>query len=302
MAGRKIGMCLLIGSLLLTLPTAATASGALKQQRAVPVLTYHPGYSTSSTYETSNLIAFREDLRMLDRLGFQIVPLSWVVEWVLGGRAVPPQAVALTFDDGADSTYLDSLDADGNPRPSFLKVLEEFQAEVGVERQPYLHLTVFVIASSRAREEISQEADVLNDYWWRAAQESPLIDLGNHSWDHNHQNVQVRCDQAEPAQQGFLAIDTYAEAMCEVAHAAAVIHRVTGLWPTLFAYPYGQSSDYLRDEYFPEFLEQHRTQAAFGTEARPVTRDSSRWNLPRYVYGADWLTPAKLQQILADAR
>ena len=91
-------------------------------------------------------------------------------------------------------------------------------------------------------------------------------------------------------------------ALCEVAHAAVVIHQVTGTWPTLFAYPYGQSGDYLQDEYFPEFLEQHKTQAAFGTDAMPVTADSPRWNLPRYVYGADWKTRTELQQLLADVR
>lgn len=69
--GQKIGMCFLIGSLLLTLLTTADASGASEHQQAVPVLTYHaehpPGRDTA---------AFREDLRLLDRLGFKIVPLS----------------------------------------------------------------------------------------------------------------------------------------------------------------------------------------------------------------------------------
>ena len=301
MTGRKTGMCFLIGSLLLTLPTTATTSGASEHQQAVPVLTYHPEYPPGSTYETSNLIAFREDLRLLDRLGFQIVPLSWVVEWVLGGRDVPPQSVALTLDDGVDSTYLESSGPDGNPRSSFVQALREFQAEVGRERQPHLHMTVFVIASPRARTEISPDPAVLHDSWWREAQESHLVDIGNHSWDHDHPDVQVRCDEGPP-QHGFRSIDTYAEAVCEVAYAAISIHRIIGNWPTLFAYPYGESSRYLREEYFPQFPEQHRTQAAFGTDAMPVTRDSPRWNLPRYVYGANWQTPMELQQILSAVR
>lgn len=278
--------------------TPVAASGARERPHAVPVLTYHPSSLSGSTYATSDFIAFREDLRLLDRLGFQIIPLSWVVEWVLEGRPIPARAVALTLDDGADSTYLETPAPDAGPRQSFVQALQEFQVEVGRGRQPHLHVTVFVIASPRARAEINPHITDLHDTWWRAAQASPLVDIGNHSWDHNHPDVQVRCAETSPRQHGFRAIDTYAEAGCAVALAAASIHRIIGQWPTLFAYPYGESSAYLRDVYFPQFPEQHRTWAAFGIGSRPITKGSSRWNLPRYGYRLDWQTPMELQQLL----
>lgn len=84
--------------------------------------------------------------------------------------------------------------------------------------------------------------------------------------------------------------------------AAATIHRITSSWPMLFAYPYGEASDYLQEDYFPHFPGEHRTRAAVTTEPALVTHDASPWSLPRYVYGAHWQTAAELQKILADVR
>lgn len=217
------------------------------------------------------------------------------MDWVRDGRPLPERAVALTVDDGLDSNY---LDLEGHP--SLLTILAEFQDEVGVERQPWAHMTVFVIASATARSEIVGAA-VLRDFWWRAAAESPLIDIGNHSWDHNHPDVTVRCADGPP-QHGFLHVDTYVEGTCSIAHAAATIHRITSIWPTLFAYPYGEASAYLQEKYFPDFPGEHRTRAAVTTEPALVTHNASPWSLPRYVYGAHWQTAAELQKLLADVR
>lgn len=270
-------LCLIWGFLF---PSAALA------EQAVPILTYHAEYTPDG-----DMAAFRADLRILDQEGFQIVPLSWVVDWVHSGRPIPERAVALTVDDGLDPSYLDLGD-----NPSLLTILTDFQAEVGVERQPWVHMTLFVIASATARAEI-EGWPIRRDFWWRTAAESPLIDIGNHSWDHNHPHVTVRCDD-DPPRHGFRTIDTYAEATCAIAHAAATIHRITDTWPTLFSYPYGEASPYLREDYFPSFLDEHRTRAAMSTTPQPVTRSTSPWFLPRYVYGRDWKTPEGLRAIL----
>ena len=76
------------------------------------------------------------------------------------------------------------------------------------------------------------------------------------------------------------------------------IQSLTGRKPTLFAYPYGESSDYLRGDYLPNFEAQHELLAAFGTYQGRVTLDSSRWNLPRYVHRWHWKTPEQLRILL----
>ncbi|MGH7962711.1 MAG: polysaccharide deacetylase family protein, partial [Candidatus Binatia bacterium] len=76
----------------------------------------------------------------------------------------------------------------------------------------------------------------------------------------------------------------YTECHGEVQQAAAYIHQqISSAWPDLFAYPWGQSSNYLRETYFPDFQDQHRTRAAFAASGGYVTRTSPQWNLPRFV-------------------
>ena len=76
--------------------------------------------------------------------------------------------------------------------------------------------------------------------------------------------------------------------------AAEFIQQKIDQYPAVFAYPFGESSEYIRGEFFPQHREEHRCLAAVGTDAGRVTADSNRWNLPRYVCGRDWTTPEEL--------
>jgi hypothetical protein len=101
----------------------------------------------------------------------------------------------------------------------------------------------------------------------------------------------------------FDNIDTLDECRCEVEQAARYIaQKVHPTLPDLCAYPYGPSSDFIKRQYFPGFMEQHRTLAAFGANGGFLTKDSFRWNLPRLVFGAlppvGWRTVAELREVL----
>lgn len=259
---------------------------ATHAEHNVMVLAYHPRIDTGDSYETNELIAFNEDLRLLNESGFQIVPLVWVSEWISGGRDIPENSVAITFDDGADATL------------AFLEAMEVFQLEVAPQ-QPHLHATTFVIASPAARADIGGEQD-LADNWWRIVEESPLMSIENHSWDHNHPSVETKCDDTSPDEHGFRVIDEYSEATCEVALASTFIRDVTGRRPIHFAYPYGQSSYYLRETYLPEFSGQHGITAAFSTAGRKVSSDSSIWNVPRFVHRWHWEQKSQLAELLRE--
>ncbi len=74
----------------------------------VPILLYHLIQRSGPVADPSMAVPqrrFDEQLAWLSEAGFQALTLSRVVDYVRGGRAVPPRSFALTFDDGFLSTY-----------------------------------------------------------------------------------------------------------------------------------------------------------------------------------------------------
>jgi len=274
--------------------------------RRIPVLTYHSHRIDGAGYAQNDHEALRRDLRTIDALGMRIVPLPWVVEWLLGSRsdASLERGVAITFDDGADFDFHDLEHPTCGLQRSFYNVLRDFRAEVG-DRQPTLHATAFVIASPEVRAELDARCMVgrgwMSDGWWAEAERSGLLAIQNHSWDHNHPMASRVC-QREQRKGSFAWIETEAECDAEIADAARYIAgRIAPAWPSLFAYPGGASSAYVRDVYFPRAADRHRTLAAFAGDGGYVRRGSSRWNVPRFVLGGDWTDEDQLRELLRDA-
>lgn len=72
--------------------------------QTVPILTYHRiGHTPSRMTVTPD--AFAAQLAYLARNGYSVVRLSAVEGFLAGRRALPPKAVAITFDDGYASTF-----------------------------------------------------------------------------------------------------------------------------------------------------------------------------------------------------
>jgi peptidoglycan/xylan/chitin deacetylase (PgdA/CDA1 family) len=272
--------------------------------QALPILTYHATVINGNDYATNDHVALKEDLETLDALGFRIVPLAWVVDALLDGRELPDKAVAITLDDGTDLDFHDLSYPGHGMQRSMLNILRDFVTTHGKARQPALHATTFVVASPQARAEMDAKCLVArgwySDTWWQPAQASGLMSIANHGWDHNHPEVTHQPPRS--ATGTFRCIDTPELADLEIAQAAAYIERlVPNSAAMLFAYPYGESNDFLRTEYFaaPSRAAATKTRAAFTTEPRHLARDSDRWMLPRYVFGNDWNTPEAFRHILA---
>lgn len=269
-----------------------------------PVLTYHSHRVLGNTYDTNDHIALARDLRTIHAQGFQVVPLAWVVEWVVGQRdgSTLAKSVAITFDDGPDFDYYDLTHPQYGVQRSFYNILRDFQVEFGASAQPHLHASSFVIASPAARRELDARdlwgRHWLSDRWWKAAHNSGIMDIYNHSWDHNHRDVTKVCEQSQH-KGSFEVIDTLAECRCEVEQAANYIHqKIQPAWPGVFAYPWGQSSRYLRETCLPSLQDRHHALAAFGASGGYVTKTSPRWNLPRFVFGDGWHNSDELIAIL----
>jgi len=140
-----------------------------------------------------------------------------------------------------------------------------------------------------------------NDAWWREAAASGLLHIANQSWDYNHAALPDFFSHGVPLGT-FRSIATRELADAEIARAAEYL-RVHAPNPgdTLFAYPYGESNEYLAGEYFPRFGARLGIVAAFTREPACFTAGAARWRIPRFVFGRDWKSPAELERILAGA-
>jgi len=264
-----------------------------------PVLLYHSQNVAGNDYASDDHVALIEDLELIQQLGLKVIPLNWLVDWLLGKCELDlEKCVCISFDDGVDADVRD-LDFPGFGRQrAFVKIMSDFHDEFGPGAQPMLHATSFVIASHEARAVMDKHSlfgkDWINEDWWGHDQEG-LLTIGNHGWDHEHPDL-VHAGGMPSG--NFHSVDSFEKADRQILAAAEYIVKVNrGRWPDLFAYPYGHVNDYLSREYFPNH-DHHRTRAAFTTEPKTVTVDSDRWQLGRFVCGRDWRSNTELEEIL----
>ncbi len=272
----------------------------------VPILTYHAVNVAGNDYSGNDHIAFAEDLRLITTQGFRIVPLAHVVDTLLGHTAHDlNRCVALTCDDGTDYDFFDLDYPPHGTQRSFFNALLDFRQTHGIAAQPQLHLTSFVIASPQARTELDRHClfgkGHMGEQWWGSALASGLMAIENHSWDHNHPQLSdIGCDNM--ARGSFFEVNNKTRADFEIAQARRYLNQ--GLAPyrsTLFCYPFSQVPEYLLEDYLPNHPLEHGLRAAFSDGAAPVTGDSRRWLLPRYICGHHWKSTQELRVILNQA-
>ena len=76
---------------------------------AVPILVYHKFAAQRTDYMTVTPPHFKEQLELLAKNGYNVIPLAAFVAWRLGKAAAPAaHSVVLTFDDGNLSFYEDA--------------------------------------------------------------------------------------------------------------------------------------------------------------------------------------------------
>jgi len=262
------------------------------------ILTYHSQNIAGNDTSNNDHKALAADLQALHHAGCRFVSVRSMINKLFDdnvpGQGADRPMVCLTFDDGCDFEVHTLEFGTFGMQPGFLSIMENFIQQHGNNAQPDLHATSFVIASPKARQLIDQGSlfgqGHMSDDWWRAAASHPLLDIGNHGWDHNHPDL----EEGLYPRGGFTAIETLEHCRQQVVQAGDFIRNITGQWPEIFAYPFGESSDYIRDEFFPNYSNEHQSLAALGTRAGLVSAQSNRWDLPRFVCGRDWKSPAAL--------
>lgn len=264
------------------------------------ILTYHSQNVAGDETGNNDHVALAADLEAMHAAGVRFVSLATLVAGLFDGKGLPTGEllVCLTFDDGCNFD-VQALEFPGfGLQRGLLPIMEDFVQRHGEDAQPGLHATSFVIASPEARQKIDQKSlfgqGHMGDDWWNEAEAHRMMTIGNHGWDHNHPDL----DDTDYPRGGFEAIDSHEHCHQQVVEAGEFIASKIGRYPVFFAYPFGESSSYIREEWFPEERELHRCEAAVGTQAGWLTFDSDRWNLPRFVCGYDWTSPEELLEIL----
>jgi peptidoglycan/xylan/chitin deacetylase (PgdA/CDA1 family) len=141
--------------------------------------------------------------------------------------------------------------------------------------------------------------DWYTDEWWVEAIASGLMGIANHSWDHNHSSLETVA-QRNQEKGTFLNIDSYTDADAQIRRASDFLAARTGNRASpLFAYPFGDVSDYLARSYLPDHVAEHGLRAAFATRESSTRHHDSIWALPRLVCRDDWRSMDELAAILA---
>lgn len=260
------------------------------------ILAYHSQNIAGDETANNDHVALAADLEALHAAGCRFVSLGTLVDALDAGSspATDIPLVCLTFDDGCDFDVR-TLEFPGyGLQTGLLQIMEAFVSRHGSAAQPGLHATSFVIASPEARRLIDRKSlfgsSHMSDDWWREADAHPMMAIGNHGWDHNHPDL----DEEHYPRGGFTQISSHRHCRQQVVRAGEYIATKTGRMPRFFAYPFGESSEYIRTVYFPTLGEEHGCRAAIGTDPGLVSAGSDRWNLPRFVCGRDWSNPGEL--------
>lgn len=256
------------------------------------VLAYHMWRIESWDRTGADLLSLRADLDVITRSGIPVVSL----DDLLSSRC--SAGVAITFDDGTRMDAEPITHSRWGDIPSALSVLSEF-----AESPPRWKAASFVIGSPEARAAIALPLaadygpDLLHDRWWRRAAMSGLLTIENHSWDHNHELVSKTL-QRNNERGTFANVDHFDECHLEIALASEYIAERVGSRPRFFAYPYGESSTYMRETFLPAHGAGLGIEAALATDPRVIAGDQNRWCIPRFVAGRDWTTDDGLKSIL----
>lgn len=210
----------------------------------VPILVYHRFGPTAADSMTVRTEAFEQQLALIEKGGYEVIPLRQLVDHLTGhGPPPPPRAIVVTADDGHRSVYTEMLPL--------------------LRRHP-LPVTLFIYPSA-----ISNAPYAMT--WQQLAElrASGLFDIQSHTYW--HPNFLVERRRREPAD--------YAQFVdWQLTRSKAVLERRLGGKVDLLAWPFG-----LYDADLEAQAARAGYVAAFTLERRPVRPGDDPMALPRYL-------------------
>lgn len=300
----------------------STLVHALSNDAKVPILVYHTtNVQNPCGYSWDTSVALASDLEAMHLRDITVVPVYWLVEWAVGdrdGSTLPDRVVGITLDDGLDLDWRD-LDIAGHDCGSHMKSARTVMLEFK-NAHPELpwyspHASSFVISSPVARQYLG--AGYYSDDWWYAAQNSGMFEIYNHSADHDIQNFPGYMIY-DPSLEVVLAVggqydgnwngngnfqraglsETVAQG--EIVNAANYISGKIGVYPDLFALPFGVTNPGVVN-WLATNQSLHRNYAAFGGTGTYLMRGQNRWDLPRLTHNGHWHSVEEFSALLTNA-
>jgi peptidoglycan/xylan/chitin deacetylase (PgdA/CDA1 family) len=225
---------------------------------SVPVLSYH-AISTQRSAISITPALFEQQMSWLHKNGFQVVSVSKLLEWLVTPQALPARTIALTFDDGFESTYSHAF-----------PVLADFG----------FMATIFLVSDyCGGRNDWPSQPSFIPRYKllkWNQVREMAKygIEFGAHTLTH------PRLDQLNSGQVNDEILLSKAKIQDELSSEAKC-----------FAYPYGFYNETVRK------VVQHNFAAACSTQLALATPNSDRFALER-IEGSYLSDPLILQSLL----
>ncbi|MGQ9756172.1 MAG: polysaccharide deacetylase family protein [Desulfotomaculales bacterium] len=252
-------------------PPPRAAPGRVFYRDRVMVLMFHNISPTTKGRGTITPAAFAADIRQLVRDGFQPVTAAQLAAFLRGKGEVPPNAVAVTFDDGYAGTYTYAF-----------PVLREYRVPA----------TVFLIAGY-----VGRSPDFLTWSQVREMEASGLFAFGGHTFD-AHYRARTGPRTSAPASVARIwnpqtgrretAVEYRARMLADSLRAQGMFRRELGHTTPYFAYPYGA--------YNPEFdgVLRDAGYRYYFTVLRGVNRKGQGCRVYRINAGAPWVSPRRL--------
>ncbi len=260
----------------------------------IPVLTYHSLNILGNDYHNNDHIALAQDLKLIADLGIEVISAYKLVQWLKQECTLDEKQkyVVLTFDDGSELDFKGWHHPQFGKQKSFYAIMQDFCGKI--------HATSFVIAAPSIRLELQKTClaghAIWRDDWWQQAQDSKILGIENHSWDHLHSTLKTvaQCDNLKG---DFRKITCFDDANTQIKLASDYINsQIKNKKTSLFAYPFGHYNQYLTEEYFPK--KQNAIQAAFTCDGSKVNQQSPIWKIPRFVCGQHWHSIHELNKLL----
>lgn len=251
----------------------------------VAVLMYHHLSANATSNGTMTPALFREHLETLRRLDLPIISLPQLADFLDGLIDLPPESVALTFDDGYRSFY-----------DRVFPMLREFNFPA----------TVFVIVRPSERPgTASPHLPHLSFGEMREMVASGLVTVGSHSYD-QHRFVTTAGGKQAPSlvSRAFLAgpergetVDEYENrVLADFAVANRLLQENLGAAPEFFAFPYGRY-----DAWLVRLAQVAGYRFLFTTRPGVVTRSTDPLQIPRFNAGSQAVSAAALEELLRSA-
>ncbi|QCX34203.1 polysaccharide deacetylase [Caloramator sp. E03] len=195
----------------------------------VVVLTYHHISPKPFSFITIKPQRFEEDIKTLINSGFNFISIKQLTDAMQGKYTLPPNAVAITFDDGLESFYVYAY-----------PILKKYNVPA---------LNSIITSRTENYKSFNSNVRPLNMKQIKEMYESGLVDIASHS--HNsHELVYINSKLKQGGKLAFRIYDKNTKKLetedeyikrvsSDLNKSREIIYKYTGKYPDILCFPFG---------------------------------------------------------------